>query len=542
MKLLINVLVPAILLFIAGCASIKTVSDKVRLMNATTTNSETGKRCLDEVAVRSLIENGVNVNTLLPNDSTILQRAVLENKPDFVKFLLDKGANANAKQAQGFTALHETASQQINDTAQQQANTVKIAEMLLKHGAKPNLGPDPTPPLIQVCMSKNFELIKMLVKYGADVNIRDSYSRTPLMYSAHNFEITEFLISKGADVNAQDCYGNTAFMYSGNEENPIETIKIMKLLIEKGANVNAVSHPNGQARGITILDPILFHKYPKEIVDFLRAHGAKTADELGVNAKLDESSGSNSASDKETSKAALNDSNPKTSEPNMQMSSDTAKAPAVMQIVQAVEKKLLKIKGYTAKVERQILDVNGGFDKFIEEQAVRCPNQMLVKGKVAAAHNKENVGNSITTVIDGSNLYSHSNNKYYNDAEKKSFKEIEQAGGPSLRLFMAYMGNLADPFTIYKLETLKLESETAKEWVLTAEYKQLPAMPYWLPRWTNRITIDKKSGLIKKLEALIKELEEPVILLDVKSVSTFSDASDIPESIFKVDSKTDGKL
>jgi len=56
----------------------------------------------------------------------------------------------------------------------------------------------------------------------------------------------------------------------------------MNLLIEKGADVNAVSHPYGQKQGETILDPVIFHKYPKEIVDFLRAHGAKTAEELGA--------------------------------------------------------------------------------------------------------------------------------------------------------------------------------------------------------------------------------------------------------------------
>ncbi len=520
--------------FIVGCSSIKVVSDKVRLMSEITTkNNEPGKR-LDEAAVRRLIDDGVDVNTLLPNDTTLLHIAAGENKPELVKFLLDHGANANAKQIQGYTPLHEAASSQVDDTAQQQANSVKIAEMLLKHGANPNPGPDPTPPLIQACMG-NFELIKMLVKYGADVNIRDSYSRTPLIYSAHNFQITEFLISKGADANAQDCYGNTVLMGALSYENPTESIKIMKLLIEKGANINAVSHPNGQARGEAILDIVLSHEYSKGILDFLRSHGAKTADELGANAKIDESPVSNSANDKEASKTALNDSNSKTNEPNMQMSSDTVKDPAVMQIIQSAEKMRLKTKGYTAEVERQILDVNGGFDKFIEEQTVRCPDQMLVKGKVAAAHNRDTVGRNITTIIDGNNFYSRSDNKYYDDKSKNSFKSIEQAGGPSLRLFMAYMGNLADPFAIYKMDTLKLESETANEWVLTAEYKQLPAMPYWLPRWTNRITIDKNSGLIKKLEALIKELEEPVTLLDVKRVSIFTNASDIPESNFKIE-------
>ncbi len=540
MKLLINISASIILFFITGCFSIKTVSDQMRLMSAVSESGKPGVSCLDEPAVRRLIDSGVDVNTPLPkwNGSTLLFIAVEENKPDLVKFLLEKGAKTNVKDNQGFTPLNSSALQQVNNTAQQQANSVKIAEMLLKNGADPNLGKEP--PIIQACLSRNFKLIKLLVEYGADVNIKAYPNGTPLRCSVHDFQITELLISKGANVNAQDCIGDTVLMNALSYENPEKAIKIMKLLIEKGANINAVSHPWGQKEGETILD-LVMRGYPKGIANFLRANGAKTAQELGVNADIDES-GSNRANDEKASKTALNESNIKANEPNMQMSSDTVKAPAVMQIVQATKGKLSQIKGYTAKVERQVLDVNGGFDKFIEEQTVRCPDQMLVKGKVVAAHNRDTVGRNITTIIDGSNLYSRSDNKHYDDRSKKSFKEIEQNGGPSLRLFMAYMGNLADPFAIYKLDTLKLESETANEWVLTADYKQLPAMPYWLPRWTNRITIDKKSGLIKKLEALIKELEEPVILLDVKSVSTFSDASDIPESTFKVDSKTDGKL
>ena len=523
MKLLISVSALTLLLLIAGCSSIQTVHDQILLRDAVEKS--------DEKTIRRLIDGGADVNTSLPNNSTLLSFAVIENKPDLVKFLLDRGAKVNVQQIQGFTPLNECALQQVNNTAQQQTNSVKIAEMLLSHGADPNLGTIAT--LKTACQSNNFELVKLLVKYGADVNIRGNQNNTPLMY-CRSFRFIEFLISKGANVNAQDS-DNTVLMCAGDDKNITEWIKIMKLLIEKGANVNAVVHPHGQKQGETILDQAFLYKYPNEVVDFLRAHGAKTADELGVNANIDESSRSNITSDEKASKSTINDSNTKTNEPNMQMSSDTVKDPAVMQIVQTVEKKRLNIKGYTAEVERQILDVNGGFDKFIERQTVRCPDQMLVKGKVAAAHNKDTVGNNIITVIDGSNLYSRSDNKYYNDAGKKSFKEIEQAGGPSLRLFMAYMGNLADPFGIYKLDTLKLESENSNEWVLTADYKQLPAMPYWLPRWTNRITIDKKSGLIKKLEALIKELEEPVILLDVKRVSTFTDAADIPESTFKIE-------
>ena len=135
------------------------------------------------------------------------------------------------------------------------------------------------------------------------------------------------------------------------------------------------------------------------------------------------------------------------------------------------------------------------------------------------AHNKDDVGKSFNIEIDGINFCSSFGSR---PASKNTLKSIEQAGGPSLRMYMAYFGNLTAPFGIYKMETLKLESETAKDWVLTAEYIKLPAMPHWLPNWTNRLTIDKTTGLIRKLEAITREIGT-VILLDVKRVSLSTD-------------------
>jgi len=46
-----------IAMFIAGCSSVKTVSDQVRLMNAVSEGDKPGVSCLDEPAVRRLIDN-----------------------------------------------------------------------------------------------------------------------------------------------------------------------------------------------------------------------------------------------------------------------------------------------------------------------------------------------------------------------------------------------------------------------------------------------------------------------------------------------------
>ena len=211
MKLLINVLVVITLLFIAGCASFKTAYDQ-RLLTDVVARS-------DESAARKLVDSGIDVNTPIPkwNGTTLLFFAVVENKPDLVKFLLEKGAKTNIKDNQGYTPLFCSALQQVNNTEQQRTNSVKIAEMLLNYGADPNLGKEP--PLITACLGNNFELIKLLIKYGADVNIKSYPNGTPLSCSVHSFQITEFLISKGANVKAQDNYRDTILMRAPLHQN-----------------------------------------------------------------------------------------------------------------------------------------------------------------------------------------------------------------------------------------------------------------------------------------------------------------------------------
>lgn len=133
MKLLINVLALAMLLCIVGCASIKTASDQIRLADAVAKK--------DEIAIRKLVDSGVDVNIPMPtqNGITLLSFAAGENNHDLVNFLLERGAKTNVKDNQGYTPLNDCALQQVNNTAQQQTNSVKIAEMLLNHGADPNL-------------------------------------------------------------------------------------------------------------------------------------------------------------------------------------------------------------------------------------------------------------------------------------------------------------------------------------------------------------------------------------------------------------------
>ncbi|OUM61217.1 hypothetical protein PIROE2DRAFT_23188, partial [Piromyces sp. E2] len=56
-------------------------------------------------------------------------------------------------------------------------------------------------PLISVCVNDDFDVIKMLVDQGADVNKESLYGFTPLINACknNNFDIVEYLVENGAD-------------------------------------------------------------------------------------------------------------------------------------------------------------------------------------------------------------------------------------------------------------------------------------------------------------------------------------------------------
>ena len=139
---------------------------------------------------------------------------------------------------------------------------------------------------------------------GVNVNVKDiRFGWTPLHRAARygHKEIAELLISEGADVNAKDDGGYTPLhstLDGGHKE-------IVELLIANGADVN-VKTKGGGAEGWTVLDwAELFHKITipasiggrpespqlkaarKEIVDLIRKHGGRTAEELALMPRLE---------------------------------------------------------------------------------------------------------------------------------------------------------------------------------------------------------------------------------------------------------------
>ena len=127
---------------------------------------------------------------------TPLMDAAVVGSLDAMKFLIAKGADVNAKDSGGRTALIRSA----NDLAK----------------------------------------IRLLLDHGADVNAASVVGRTVLLtaaMSAHSAEIVRFLIAKGADVKAMDKLNTTALL-AASIGNDTATIQMM---INAGLDVNLAS-------------------------------------------------------------------------------------------------------------------------------------------------------------------------------------------------------------------------------------------------------------------------------------------------------------
>jgi uncharacterized protein len=153
--------------------------------------------------------------------------AAMNGDREMVRMLIKQGADVNAAQGDGVTALHWAAMKGDAELA----NTLIIAGASVR--AATRLGA--YTPLHMAADLGSAPVVAALVKGGADVNATTATGTTPLMLAATsgNTEAIKALLDNGAEVNARELdRGHTALMFAaaGNRAGAVT------LLLARGAD------------------------------------------------------------------------------------------------------------------------------------------------------------------------------------------------------------------------------------------------------------------------------------------------------------------
>ncbi|GAB6032880.1 hypothetical protein CHUAL_012078 [Chamberlinius hualienensis] len=157
---------------------------------------------------------------------------------------------------------------------------INIVKKLIKNGADVNsMHKWGGTPLHIAAYSRKFNLIELLIKNGANINAKNVKQQTPLLMciTTSSFIISCFLLENGADVNTADDEDVTPLMSVNYNEFSTDIVTI-NILIKYGVDINAKN-----LKGETALFYAI-KKYDKKAVNILLEHGAdvNSADINGV--------------------------------------------------------------------------------------------------------------------------------------------------------------------------------------------------------------------------------------------------------------------
>jgi len=220
-------------------------------------------------AVRSLLQQHVDVNTPQADGATALAWAAHWDDMEAADLLIRAGANVNAVNSYGVTPLSLAC---VNQSA-------AMVEKLLKAGADPNGVPTGTPVLMTAARTGNVDTVKSLLAHGADVNAKESSrGQTALMWAVaeKHPEVARVLIDHGADVHAHSTSGFTPLLFAAQQGD----LNAARMLLEAGANVNEAAPEDGNTLVVAT------HSGHEALALFLLEKGAdpNAADAYGVTA------------------------------------------------------------------------------------------------------------------------------------------------------------------------------------------------------------------------------------------------------------------
>jgi quinoprotein dehydrogenase-associated probable ABC transporter substrate-binding protein len=196
----------------------------------------------DQVVTRERLEAWLADGADLSQE---LSNAINASDAERIKFLVEKGADVNQPDPQGWTSLQNAARQRKDG----------IIKTLVELGADPNRpAEDGMTPLVAAAMRDHVPSVKVLLESGADIEQPGPQGFRPLALAIaeSKYEVAKALIEGGADVSAPSGEdGLTPLMLAAAQTGPAEGARFLpggtrpsdvaKALVERGADINAQS-------------------------------------------------------------------------------------------------------------------------------------------------------------------------------------------------------------------------------------------------------------------------------------------------------------
>ncbi len=177
--------------------------------------------------LRTMMDDGVNLNGVTGDGGTALMYAAAANKPNAVTFLLAEGADIEARDSLGATAVISAAINGATDAL----------KVLRRHGASLSImDNDGRGALEWAACAGRTTTAAYLLSHGADVNARDRYGWTSLIAAAATGQddVVRLLLRHKADVRISSKDGVAALLAAALSDHP----STVGLLLDHGADVD----------------------------------------------------------------------------------------------------------------------------------------------------------------------------------------------------------------------------------------------------------------------------------------------------------------